>query len=252
MTPEMSAETSPTPAVGAILLAGGRASRVGGAAKPLFEVAGTTLLQRAVDAVDGCSPVTVVGDQVDGLDGGITWVREDPPFGGPVAAVVAALRSWTGTPGGPEASPAPAAPGWTYLLACDMPGVSEAVARLAAALPHATLAADGLCLAATGSTRPQWLAGVYRTSALLRAAQEVPDEGHGASVRALLTGLTVEVVPAPADETFDVDTWEDLASARQRAAEQTSDHVGAGALATITSTSTSTSTSTTTLDGGTP
>ena len=284
-------EASPSPPAGAILLAGGRASRVGGAAKPLFEIAGTTLLQRAVDAVAGCHPVTVVGDRVDGLDreqgagldgephvaavkdgrgaGGtdritgavgdpratrsaITWVREDPPFGGPAAAVVAALRSWAGVPGGLTFSPTATAPGWTYLLACDMPGVAAAVARVAAALPRAHAGTDGLCLMESGTAQPQWLAGVYRTSALLRAAQALPGEGRGASVRALLAGIAVEVVPAPADETFDVDTWEDLASARQRAAEQTTVHSVAVARTTSTSTSTSTSDATTTLDGGTP
>ena len=78
--------------LGAILLAGGRATRVDGAAKPLFEVGGRTLLSAAVTAATdaGARPVTVVAPILDpGLD--VTWVREDPPFGGPAAAIVAAL-----------------------------------------------------------------------------------------------------------------------------------------------------------------
>ena len=48
--------------VGAILLAGGRASRMGGVVKPLLEVGGRSLLRRAIDAVQGCDPVTVAAE----------------------------------------------------------------------------------------------------------------------------------------------------------------------------------------------
>ena len=50
--------------VDAILLAGGRASRVGGAAKPLFEVGGRTLLHAGVDAVRSAEPPIVHGECV--------------------------------------------------------------------------------------------------------------------------------------------------------------------------------------------
>ncbi|MBZ6372429.1 MAG: DUF6457 domain-containing protein [Microbacterium hominis] len=46
---------------GAILLAGGRATRLGGIDKPLLEIDGRSLLQRALDAVAGCDPVVVAG-----------------------------------------------------------------------------------------------------------------------------------------------------------------------------------------------
>ena len=45
----------------AIILAGGRASRLGGADKASVEVDGRALLDHVLDAVEGCSPVIVVG-----------------------------------------------------------------------------------------------------------------------------------------------------------------------------------------------
>lgn len=188
--------------IGAILLAGGRATRLGGAAKPLLDVGGRTLLQRAIDATRGCAPVTIVGDPVVGVDGA-GRVREDPPFGGPAAAIVAALEDWDDDPE------------WAFVLACDLPGVIDAAARLRRDLPLLPADTDGVCLGDAGS-RPQWLTGLYRTAALRRAAASLPDHGAGASVRALLDDLAITVLAAPTEETDDVDTWEDLERARLR------------------------------------
>jgi molybdopterin-guanine dinucleotide biosynthesis protein A len=195
--------------LGAILLAGGRASRVGGAVKPLFDVGGITLIGAAVAAVAdaGAEPVTAVGPLLDpGLRVG--WIREDPPFGGPAAGVVAALASWD-----PSSDPE-----WTLLLACDLPAVGAAVRRLVADLPLLPSGSDGMCLA-DASSRPQWLIGVYRTRSLRAAASALPDAGRDAPVRALIDELSIVVVTAPDDLTSDVDTWEDLEEARARAAQ---------------------------------
>ncbi len=193
--------------LGAILLAGGRASRVGGAAKPLFEVGGRTILASTVAAVAdaGAWPITVAADVLD-PDLEVDWVREDPPFGGPVAGTVAALEAWT-----------EAAPAWTFLLACDLPAAPAVVALLAADLRLLPADSDGICLG-DASSRPQWLTGIYRTAALRRAAAALPDRGRNAPVRALIDDLAITVVAAPADLTDDIDTWEDLERARLRAA----------------------------------
>lgn len=205
----------------AILLAGGRASRLGGRDKPQLEVGGRSLLQHAVAAVAACAPVVVVGDPAPGV-AGVRWVREEPPFAGPAAAVVAgvgALDGGANEPGDasfpPRGTDAGALPEWTVLLACDLPRAGDAVARVLHDLPLLPADTDGVCLA-DPTSRPQWLTGAYRTAALRRAAAALPDAGAGASMRELLADLAIAVIAAPAAETADVDTWEDLEEARAR------------------------------------
>ncbi|GAA5206982.1 molybdenum cofactor guanylyltransferase [Microbacterium kyungheense] len=197
-----------TPRLGAILLAGGRASRVDGAAKPLFDVGGRTLLAAATQAaLDAAAhPVTVVAPLLDETLP-VTWVREDPPFSGPAAATVAALASW----------PVADDPEWTLLLACDLPDAGAAVRRLVEDAVLLPADADGLCLG-DASSRPQWLIGLYRTRALRAAASALVRSGADASMRALLDDLAITVVSVPGDLTRDVDTWQDLEQARARAA----------------------------------
>jgi molybdopterin-guanine dinucleotide biosynthesis protein A len=196
------------PAFGAILLAGGRASRVGGAQKALFEVGGQTLLARAAAAVSHARarPIVVAAPALDpSLD--VEWVVEDPPFGGPVAGIVAALSRtdlWA-----PE-------PEWTFVLACDLPRVDAAVTRLTSDILLLPAGTEGVCLA-DASSRPQWLTGAYRTAALRTAARALPDAGRDASVRDLLHDLAIAAIAAPHDLTADVDTWEDLGRARAAA-----------------------------------
>lgn len=192
----------------AVLLAGGRASRVDGAAKPLFEVGGKTLLQHARDAVGASAPVVIVGDESAPV-AGAHWTREEPPFGGPAAGVVAGMRALA-----LASSPEPLPP-WTFLLACDLPGAAPAVARLTALLPAVAADVDGACLG--DGDRPQWLTGVYRTAALQRCVAAAPEGGAHLSMAALLAPANLQVVAAPVSETADVDTWDDLDRARRRA-----------------------------------
>jgi len=179
----------------AILLAGGRATRMGGIDKPLVEVRGRSLLQSAVDAVHHCSPIVVVGpaSAIEGAQP--VWVREDPPFGGPAAAIVAAVDLVHESD-------------WTFVLACDLAFAADAVAALTRAIGILSPDVDGVCLS-DGSRRPQWLTGLYRTGTLREAASTLPDRGRDAPVRALIDELAIAVVPAP-HAARDIDTWEDL------------------------------------------
>lgn len=204
-----STESATALTFGAILLAGGRATRVDGAVKPLFDVGGRTLLARAVDAARAAHahPLVVAAPILDeSLD--VVWVADDPPFGGPVSGIVAALNrpeAWE-----PE-------PDWTLVLACDLPRVDAAVERLRADILLLPADTDGVCLA-DASSRPQWLTGAYRTRPLRAAAQAMPDAGRGAPVRDLLADLAIAVIATSDDLTDDVDTWEDLQRARDAAA----------------------------------
>lgn len=227
--------------LGAILLAGGRASRVDGAAKPLFEVGGSTLLARAIAAATdaGASPITIVGPPPEHPSTGARgearasgevigalaptatpptsalsrlpdWVREDPPFGGPAAATVTALASWAARDALPE---------WMLLLACDLPRADAVVTRLCSDLLLLPSDTDGLCLAdPTG--RPQWLSGLYRTAAMTAAASALPDRGRDAAVRALFHDMQIAVVRVESGIVDDIDTWDDLARARAQAASE--------------------------------
>lgn len=206
---------SPANRIAAIVLAGGRASRLGGAAKPLLEVGGRTLLDHAVAAVADCDPVVVVGPRMP-VAGNVAWVREDPPFGGPVAAIAAGLAHLeTIAPEPTTTEPTTAEPAPTaevYVLAADLPNADEAVALLRR--HPISPAEDGVCLS-DASGRMQWLTGRYRVDALRAAARALPDEGRDASARALLGGLTLTAVDA-GGLAADIDTWDDLERARAK------------------------------------
>ena len=184
---------------GAILLAGGRASRMGGIDKPGLLVDGVSLLDRAIAAARavGADPLVAVGPPA-AADASVHWVREDPPFTGPAAAIVAALTAMPAAPG----------PTWTLVLACDLPRVDAAVRQLVDDILLLPSDVDGACLA-DASSRPQWLTAVYRTAVLRRAAASIPDEGRDQSMRALLADLAIAALPDRTDSTGDIDTWED-------------------------------------------
>jgi len=220
---------------GAIILAGGRARRLGGAAKPGLEVHGRTLLARAVDAARaaGCTQIVVAGPPDPGIRGAV-FVREDPPYGGPVAAIAAALPRVTEP--------------WVLVLAADLPRAEEAVALLATGRgvtagdggPAGQDAArrdagrdaagqdaradtapdddaddgdlDGTCVVDAQGRRQPLLAR-YRTASL-RGALAALGDAQGASMRRLLAPLRLREVPDAAGVSHDVDTWEDVWVAR--------------------------------------
>lgn len=184
------------PPYAALVLAGGRAARLGGQAKPQLEVGGRTLLGSVLGAVADAERRIVVGPpQRVPVD--VVVVREQPPGGGPVAALRAGL---------PEVATDVVA-----LLAGDLPFLTAAlIGDLRAAL-----AADGVLVVDEGG-RDQYLLGVWRTDAL-RAA--LAPAGGPASLRRLLAGLTVDrlhpsVPPGAPPPWLDCDTPADLARAR--------------------------------------
>lgn len=185
----------------AVVLAGGRAERLGGAPKPLLRTGRRSLLERALDAAAGAGQVVVVGPVPSGGAPGVLATREDPPFGGPVAGIAAGVAALAAHDG--------AAP-WVLVLAVDVPRAAEVVPLLRAAVgqrpgsPGAHLTADG---------RAQWLVGLYRRDVLtarldaLRAAGGV----DGAPVRRLVAGPAWLEVEDPGGLADDVDTWADAA-----------------------------------------
>lgn len=211
-----------TPQVDLIVLAGGRGSRLGGAVKPAVEVAGRTLLSRVLDARTLARRVVVVGPAsaraAAGPEAaGVLWALEDPPFGGPVAGIAAGLAALAAPGSAPAAgAPADAPAEWLLVLACDLPWAAAAAGTLVAALadrPHSncagTDALDGLHLSDPDG-HPQWLAGLYRASALRDAAARLGPAVNGASMRALLSRLRLGGVRDESGSGRDVDTWQDV------------------------------------------
>src|SRR6478672_6610484 len=70
----------------AVVLAGGKAARLGGQAKPQLEVGGRTMLATVLAAVSDADRRVVVGPRQP-VPADVVLVRERPPGGGPVAAL---------------------------------------------------------------------------------------------------------------------------------------------------------------------
>ncbi|WP_399188738.1 NTP transferase domain-containing protein [Streptomyces sp. WAC 04229] len=251
------AGTDPAPGPGpagydAVVLAGGAARRLGGADKPGLRVGGRALLDRVLAACAGARTTVVVADPRPTARP-VTWAREDPPGGGPLAALAAGVRHTTAE--------------YVLVLSADLPFLGEpTVARLLSAL--AAGEADGVLLT-DADGRDQPLVAAYRASAVRRelavlAAQRagreareepadrkgradredgpgredpVGDEGRagradpagregredpgdrldltGLPLRRLTGALRLARVP-DAVASFDCDTWDDIATARAR------------------------------------
>lgn len=202
----------------AIVLAGGAAQRLDGADKPMQQVGGRPLLAHVLDAVAAARTRVVVGPPRAGIDG-VTWTREEPPGSGPVAAIGAGF-SCTSAP-------------VVLVLAADMPRIAGAITPLLNAL-----GVDPLGTAAFGSSAdvengPQvdaavldtqghlnYLAVAWRREALQSALASLGDLA-GAPVRSLLARRRAIMVEDRAGWGLDVDTWDDLDSARARVEEST-------------------------------
>lgn len=171
---------------GVVVPAGGRASRMGGVRKPLLTTGGRTLLELAVHAVPGAAVVVVGPDDLP-VPEAVRLVREEPWFGGPVAA----LRA------GCAALPADVDRIWA--LAADQPRVQRLVGLLRAARPGP----DGVIGVDDGG-RLQPLAACYRGAALREALRQPPRR-----LLDLIAPLALTTVPLGDD--LDVDTPQDVA-----------------------------------------
>ncbi|KEF07985.1 MULTISPECIES: NTP transferase domain-containing protein [Streptomyces] len=184
-----------------IVPAGGAARRLGGVDKPGLTVGGRSLLDRVLDACPDAATAVVVGPPRPTARP-VVHTREEPPGGGPLAALDAGLRHTT----------APV----VLVLSADLPFLTGATVR---ALRAAAEGADAALLRdAEGKDQP--LVAAYRAEPLRRALAAVRAERGtlaGQPLRALLAHLTPRRVPDPtATASFDCDTWEDIEAARAR------------------------------------
>lgn len=174
-----------------VVLAGGTAVRLDGADKASLEHRGRTLLEWSVDALVDAAEVVVVGDPVP-TTRPVTFTREDPRYGGPVAALLT----------GRDALARPART--LGVLAVDMPRVTAWTFRR---LHEAAAGRDGAFL--VGADGRRQLAGVLDLARLDGVRPDVEAQ-HGMALHRLLSGLDLAEVAAEGAEADDVDTWADV------------------------------------------
>jgi len=191
---------SSLPPFAAVVLAGGRAPRLGGLPKPQLDVGGQSMLTAVLTAVDGAAPRVVVGPSQP-VPAGVRLVREQPPGGGPVPALAAGLAAV----GDAEV---------VAVLAADLPFVTAAVVTAL----RERLTGDGV-LVVDDTGRDQLLLGVWRTAALRAATTGARPH---APLRGLLAPLAVRRYrpvgsPDRPPPWTDCDTPAELARARAAA-----------------------------------
>jgi molybdopterin-guanine dinucleotide biosynthesis protein A len=158
---------------------------MGGGDKTSLVVGGRPMLDRVLDAVEAAASVVVVGPSRP-AERAVRWCREDPPGGGPAAAIAAALPFL--------------AADMTVVVAGDQPLVSPVVVDLLVA----SVTGDG-AVGLDSAGRPQWLLSAWRTDALRRG-----DFAAGVSLRDTLGELRWRGVSLPDECTADCDTPDDV------------------------------------------
>ncbi|WP_084477741.1 NTP transferase domain-containing protein [Nocardia jejuensis] len=181
----------------AIVLAGGRASRMGGVDKPAIVVGGQSMLDAALAAVIDCDRTVVVGPHRPELPPEILQTQEIPAGAGPVAAIASGLGALTG-----------ATTGLVVVLAADMPFLNATAVR--ELLSQAKESGSDAVFATDASGRPQYLVGVWRRTALLEALNRL-DSLVNRPMKALVP-VDTATVALPGVE--DCDTPDDIGRAR--------------------------------------
>jgi len=185
----------------AIVLAGGRGSRMSGQAKPQLPVGDATMLERVLLAVRGADTRVVVGPPQSVPDG-VLRVQEHPVGSGPVAGLAAGLDLISAAT--------------VVVVAADLPFLtSELIESLVAQLVEN---ADAAVLVDENG-RDQFLLGAWRVSRLRTALADLAPL-PGRAMRALVASVRVARVEVPAPQSApvpwtDVDTPADLDRARE-------------------------------------
>ncbi|WP_229700711.1 NTP transferase domain-containing protein [Streptomyces camponoticapitis] len=189
----------------AIVLAGGAAKRLGGVDKPAVSVGGRALLDRVLGACADAARTVVVGGRRPTARP-VRWAREEPPGGGPVAALDAGVRHV-------EADT-------VLVLSADLPFLTRETTRRLLDVLAADAEREGALLT-DADGRDQPLVAAYRTEPLRREIALLATEYGsiaGLPLRLLTNELDLARVAADVDPlaSFDCDTWEDISTARAR------------------------------------
>jgi molybdopterin-guanine dinucleotide biosynthesis protein A len=171
----------------AIVLAGGRARRLGGVDKATLEIRGHRLLDRVLDALAAADTVVVVGPRRQ-LNRPVIWTREDPPGQGPAAALRAGLAYIRSL--------------WVAVAAVDHPFLSAATYER---LGSGAEGRDG-AIAVDADGIEQYLVAVYAVEPLRAALR------GRRSIKNAISALDLARI-ADARASFDIDTETDLMEA---------------------------------------
>ncbi len=185
--------------VDAIVLAGGRATRMGGVDKPAITVGGRSMLGVALEAVVGCARIVVVGPHRPELPTEIRQVQEVPSGSGPVAALESGVRVlWENDR---QAD-------LIVILAADLPFLTAST--IGELIGYVTTSVADAAFATDEAGRPQYLVGVWRRTALLTALGRL-DSVANQPMKALVPANTVMVALTG---TADCDTPEQVRAAQ--------------------------------------
>jgi molybdopterin-guanine dinucleotide biosynthesis protein A len=180
----------------ALILAGGRGSRMGGPGKPLRKLAGWPMLDHVLLTCSAASRQIVVGPSRIGI-GSPLFCREEPAGSGPVAAISAGLRH--------VQQPV------VMVLAADLPFLAGALRPLR----DLVAAGSGAATLVEPSGRVNYLATAWRTADLYAALDRLGDPA-GRPVRALFESVQVAYHPDFDAHGADCDTPADLRAAEER------------------------------------
>lgn len=180
--------------VGAIVLAGGRSSRLDGTDKARIPVAGRPMLESVLGAAAAVADrVVTVGPGSD--------VREDPPFSGPLSGIAAGLAGL------------PVSVDLVVVVACDLPDLDAATLRALVAALRGSAGGGRAALTVDAAGHDQYLLAAWDRRALAARLDALERSGGlvGRPVRALYDDEEVLRLPV-GDPARDVDTWADLAA----------------------------------------
>jgi molybdopterin-guanine dinucleotide biosynthesis protein A len=196
-----------------VLLAGGRARRMGGGDKCLRSLAGRPLLERIVERVRPQVSTLILNAGGDGerfAAYGLPLVADTiPDFAGPLAGVLAGLE-WAADKGAP----------WLVSFATDAPFLpDDLVARLAGAVRDA--GADMACAASDGRAHPVFGLWPVALKGELRRAMEDEDMRKIDRWTGCYDLVQVDFPCRPVDPFFNVNSPDDLARAEEILSPQT-------------------------------
>jgi molybdopterin-guanine dinucleotide biosynthesis protein A len=180
----------------AIVLAGGRSTRMGDVDKLQVVVDGSTLLTHALAAVaDARRVVAVAPTGTAGLPADVVRVQEEPPFAGPAAAMGAGLAAL-----GDDVAER------VVVVAADVPRVGDVVDALLAGLATHPERDGVVAVGADGRRQP--LLSAHRSSALAAALAAHEPLAHQSATRVTSRLDLLEIDLARLVD--DVDTPDDL------------------------------------------